>query len=354
MNYVILNGVRSNTITGLLIQKLPPISKPLMRTQVDLIDGRDGDIVTRLGYSAYDKPIEIGLHGDYDVDEAIRYFDSKGTVIFSNEPDKFYFYEIIDQIDFEKLIRFKTATVTFHCQPFKYSAVDRIFMLNNQHLKISDYTETKNGITLTVNDGDISISGTGSEATEFILPVSCVLDAGDYTLKAKATGTNPDACMVRVMTGADTFGDDAITLSESAQTLTESESTNKRYDLLWIYCEAGEAMEFTFYVEITRDNVNRLELVNRGNMISKPILTVYGDGSVTISLNGKQILIVNIGDRRWITIDSAQMNAFKGDIFMNRYVVGDYDDLALPVGRNVITWTGNVSKITLENYSRWK
>ena len=49
MNYIILNGVNSNTITGLLIQELPPISKPLMRTQIDQIDGRDGDIVTKLG-----------------------------------------------------------------------------------------------------------------------------------------------------------------------------------------------------------------------------------------------------------------------------------------------------------------
>ena len=44
MNYVILNGVKSTTIKGLLIQSLPPISKPLMRTSIEEIDGRDGDI----------------------------------------------------------------------------------------------------------------------------------------------------------------------------------------------------------------------------------------------------------------------------------------------------------------------
>lgn len=51
MNYIILNGVKSNAINGLLIQTLPPISKPLMQTQ---IDGRDVDIVTPQGYSAYE------------------------------------------------------------------------------------------------------------------------------------------------------------------------------------------------------------------------------------------------------------------------------------------------------------
>ena len=119
MNYIILNGRNSSSIGGLLIQSLPPISKPLMRTLVEEIDGRDGDIITKLGYSAYDKEITIGLYGEYDVDEVIAFFDTEGDVVFSNEPDKVYKYSVIDQIDFERLIRFKTATVTFHTQPYK-------------------------------------------------------------------------------------------------------------------------------------------------------------------------------------------------------------------------------------------
>ena len=129
MNYVILNGKKSTLIKGLLIQSLPPITKPLMRTKTETIDGRDGDIVTKLGYSAYDKQISVGLFGDYDVDEVIEYFTSEGIVIFSNEPDKFYQYEIISQIDFERLVRFKTATITFHVQPFISSLKTKCFLV---------------------------------------------------------------------------------------------------------------------------------------------------------------------------------------------------------------------------------
>jgi predicted phage tail component-like protein len=123
-NEIILNNKSSKEITGLLIQELPPISKPMIRTTIEEIDGRDGDIITKLGYSAYNKQISIGLHGDFDINEVIKYFDSEGVVVFSNEPDKYYKYQIIDQIDFERLIRFRIAKVTMHCQPFKYSTTE--------------------------------------------------------------------------------------------------------------------------------------------------------------------------------------------------------------------------------------
>ena len=119
--YVIINGVSSKTINGLIVQSLPPITKPRLRTSREEIDGRDGDINTILGYSAYDKPVLIGLKGDYNVDDVIEYFNTSGKVTFSNELDKYYNFAIYDTIDFNKLVRFKTANINLHVQPFKYS-----------------------------------------------------------------------------------------------------------------------------------------------------------------------------------------------------------------------------------------
>lgn len=120
-DYIILNGLSSENITGLLIQELPPITKPKIRTSIEEIDGKDGDTITKLGYSAYDKEIKIGLTYKYDIDEIIDFFNSEGIITFSNEPSKYYRYSIIEQIDFEKLIRFKTAKIKMHIQPFKYA-----------------------------------------------------------------------------------------------------------------------------------------------------------------------------------------------------------------------------------------
>ena len=129
--YIIINGVSSKNINGLLIQSLPPISKPKIRTSIEEIDGRDGDLVTTLGYAAYDKPITIGLKGDYNVDDVIEYFNTSGKVTFSNELDKYYNFDIYDTIDFNRLIRFKTANIKMHVQPFKYSIDEPPIIWNN-------------------------------------------------------------------------------------------------------------------------------------------------------------------------------------------------------------------------------
>lgn len=127
-NYISINGIMSNTINGLLVSSLPTISKPEMRTKTTTVDGRDGDITEYLGFSAYDRTFTIGLYGSYDIDEVIKFFltpETTNEFIFSNEPDKVYKGYISEAIDFEKLMRFKTASVTVHVQPFKFSAWER-------------------------------------------------------------------------------------------------------------------------------------------------------------------------------------------------------------------------------------
>lgn len=234
-DYIILNGVNSNTITGLLISKLPPITKPKQRTTIEEIDGRDGDIVTTLGYSAYDKEIEIGLYGDFDINDVMTFFNGSGTVTFSNEEDKYYNYQILDQIDYEKLIRFKTATVKMHVQPFKYSSVEGTLTFSN-------------------------------------------------------------------------FSEDQITVN------------------------------------------------NSGNYVSKPVITIEGSGTINLSVNDEQVLVIELdanGDT--IVIDTNNMEAYNENTkaLMNRDVTGDYDNLYLNSGKNTISWTGTITEIQVTNYSRW-
>ena len=196
MNYIELNGNSSLDVQGLLVQSLAPITKPKIRTETTEIDGRDGDIVTRLGYSAYDKEISIGLYGNYDIDEVIQYFveNDKGTVLFSNEEEKIYKYEILDQVDFEKLIRFKTAKVKFHIQPFKMSSIEDKTIVN-----ISSSNSTIEGTSVTFNsssDSSLSallINGISKQITTPAVKRPCnIISLGDNgTIELKRTSVNP-------------------------------------------------------------------------------------------------------------------------------------------------------------------
>lgn len=203
--YIVLNNISSRSIQGLLISELPPISKPQQRTRTEAIDGRDGDISTPLGYAAYDKTVEIALTYDYDIDDIIDFFNSEGKVVFSNEPDKYYKYAIYKQVDFQRLIRFKTAKVVFHVQPFKYSDTEstKTFAFNNKasgSLTIRNNGNIYSRPTLTIiGTGNINLYLNGVQLLSLALNTSQTIIINAETMNA----TNADGSVLlnRLVTG---------------------------------------------------------------------------------------------------------------------------------------------------------
>ena len=360
MNYIVLNGVKSNTVKGLLISSLPPISKPLMRTEIEQVDGRDGDIVTPLGYSSYDKELSIGLYGDFDIDDVIAYFTSSGTVTFSNEPDKYYNYAIYNQIDFERLLRFRQATVTFHVQPFKYSAVgDDVSANADKFNGLPNATITKNGVTVAASNGNITISGTASAYAEIYLPINPItLNAGGYTLQLTASGTGAGACPTRLIgevpSNADSFSGNYITLANNTTvTATDTLTAAKTYNYLWFYISPNVAIDITLEVALLADESAGLTLVNMGNTVARPTIQLMGSGAIDLSINDNQVLALSLGENEYITIDAAAMNAYFGDVLLNRLVTGDYENVVLQPGTNTLTWDGEVQTMEVTKISRW-
>ncbi len=232
-DYIIINGKKSTLINGLIITSLPPITKPKIRYRAEEIDGVDGDTINKLGYGAYDKTFEIGLSYNYNVDDVIEYFNTQGQITFSNEPDKYYNFTTLNQIDFEKLLRFKKAKITIHVQPFKYS--------NVENTKTFNFTEASQSLTVR----------------------------------------------------------------------------------------------------------------NNGNIYSKPVITLYGNGTINLSLNEIQVFTIALNGS--MVLDTQSQNAY--DLvtkdFLNRYVTGDFKNLYLNVGVNTLSWTGNITKVEIDYCSRW-
>lgn len=231
MTKIIWKNIDSETIPGLIITNIPPITKPKMKTSITKIDGRDGDIIEELGYESYTKSIGIGLARNYDIDRVMKYFTGAGELIISDESDKVYKAQIIEKIDYEKLIRFKTAVVKFYTQPYKYLKDEK----------------------------------------------SIILDINNET---------------------------------------------------------------------------SLKITNVGLEKSKPIITLEGTGTVEISLNGFNLFkYVFPENETKVVIDSLEEEAYLDNVLKNRNMLGTFP--IFEVGENTISWSGNLTKISIEPKSRW-
>ena len=360
LNEIILNGISSNTLQGLIIQSLPSISKPRMRTKIEEIDGRDGDLITPLGYSSYDKAFSIGLSYNYDINAIIRFFDSKGTVTFSNEPDKYYNYEILEQIDFEKLLRFKTATVTMHVQPFKYSTSEEPSTFSRNRIKLQLYNQTTSGVTTKVTEGleyDQEIVITGNGTATFSIPIQTLTITPDrYAFSAYAEGTGAEYCEIRLIHGdpSSSFGNDKITLAENKMgTIITTTDSNQTYDSVYVSVNSNTDLNVVINISFNSTGDASFEITNSGNYPSKPVLSLFGSGITEIYLNSELLFKIDLSDYGYLTIDTFNMEASKDAVLKNRSVTGNYENFSLSPGANQIACDGNISDITISNYSRW-
>lgn len=183
MNYIIWNGEDSRDINGLIICELPPITKPNMRVKETVIDGVDGSIIEEMGYESYDKSIAVGLKIGADVDRIIEFFTGNGRIVFSNEPDKYYIARIVKGIDYQRLLRYRVAVVTFRVQPFKYDRVEVARKATSERTSmivenLGNHT-SKPIITLS-GSGTVELSVNGNMICRYVFPTgenTVVLDS---------------------------------------------------------------------------------------------------------------------------------------------------------------------------------
>lgn len=230
--YIIWKDIDSRAIDGLIIQSIPPITKPKMKVAVINIDGRDGDIIEDLGYEAYDKEVKIGLKSSINIDDVCNFFTGEGELITSEEPNKIYKAKIINQLDYERILKFRESKIIFHTQPYKY--------LKNEKKVINTYT-----------------------------------------------------------------------------------SNSKK----------------------------ELKVTNLGDINSKPLIHLKGDGLIEFSINGYISFSYNFDDDKEVYIDSEEIEAYLGENLKNHNMNGDFP--LLKSGENTITWNGNITYIEISPKSRW-
>ena len=84
-------------------------------------------------------------------------------------------------------------------------------------------------------------------------------------------------------------------------------------------------------------------IYNGGGSISNPIITIYGTGAITLTINSKDVILTNVVD--YVTIDSELMDSFKDTVLKNNDMLGEFPELIK--GSNIISWTGTISKVEI-------
>ena len=91
-------------------------------------------------------------------------------------------------------------------------------------------------------------------------------------------------------------------------------------------------------------------ILGKGTVYSQPVITVYGSGTVTLTINGADYLLSNVDD--YVTINSEIEECYKSGLNMNNIFSAD-EFPRLEPGENAISWTGNVEKIEIQPNWRW-
>lgn len=127
LNNFTFNDICSDDF-GIIVNSLPPITKPKKKIETVEIDGLNGDITIDNGYAAYDKEVQVTFLTKPDVDELNNWLTGKGRLVLSNEPDKYYDAEIFSEVELTRMKTLYTATITFHVQPYKHLVDETIFI----------------------------------------------------------------------------------------------------------------------------------------------------------------------------------------------------------------------------------
>ena len=167
-NFIIFRGFNTKGI--FLIEELPIAPSAKEKKTLIEIDGRHGFLTdNQEAYQSIEISVELKLYNKNDIQKVRNVFRGSGNLILSNQEDRYYKATVINQVEFERVIRENhSVVVTFKLQPHAYELKD-----NTITLTTSPYTLTNN--TNTTAQPEIIIYGTGT----------AILIIGDETVHIK-------------------------------------------------------------------------------------------------------------------------------------------------------------------------
>lgn len=121
--YFKFKGVDSRTYKCYL-ENMPPLTRAPRVYKETTVPGGDGSYIEEYGYSAYDMTLNIAVTDTSKLENLVSLLNGSGNLILGNDTTKYYKANFLDGINYEKLMRFRKASVKVRVQPFRYPVTD--------------------------------------------------------------------------------------------------------------------------------------------------------------------------------------------------------------------------------------
>lgn len=132
--YFIFNGINSLE-KKIILKEHPIITSPQLRDDGIVIDGRSGKLhYDQEIYDSFVRTLECTIiDPSIDIRSISSWLKGFGKIIFSNELDKFYKVNIVNQIDFTNIAdRIHEFPLTLEFEPFAYEIAETLIELTNE------------------------------------------------------------------------------------------------------------------------------------------------------------------------------------------------------------------------------
>lgn len=159
--YFIYNGINSKDM-GVILKKLPPITKPKKRIEIVQVPGRNGTLhIDENCYEPINISLECTLKKNINVRDITKWLIEFGTITFSDELDKYYNATITNSIPLERVFRlYREFIIQLELQPIAQSNQEYVYNCNNTNentLKIDSSAEMYPYIKLT-GTGEVKLT----------------------------------------------------------------------------------------------------------------------------------------------------------------------------------------------------
>lgn len=162
--FFIFNGKNSRDM-GIIVNKMPAITRPEMKVEEIIVPGRSGSLYIKENkkfdtYKPFPYQLECTLIDNINAREVFAWLKGEGKLILSKEVDKFYNVLIKSKIDLEQVYKVcNEFSIEFQVQPFAYSVDEKELVLSSgTDLTILSSTYYIKPYIKIVGNGDISLS----------------------------------------------------------------------------------------------------------------------------------------------------------------------------------------------------